>query len=191
VFGITSKVLTQQLRELEKSGLVHREVYRETPRRIEYSVTNYGKTLQPITELMCEWGKSHLAGFECGLLDLGGLQILIATDPTLGELLRAALEIRHAQVEIATSASAALMLFRQTKPDILVIDVTLTNNEGFELIEQIRALEAQEDSRIPAIALTTQESTDRRQAIRAGFQVHLVKPIEVSELATAIATLTS
>lgn len=59
--GISERVLTQQLRELERHGVVWREVYPEVPPRVEYSLTEYGRTLRPITELMCAWGKIHMA----------------------------------------------------------------------------------------------------------------------------------
>jgi DNA-binding HxlR family transcriptional regulator len=58
--GISERMLTQQLRELERDGVVLRKVYAEVPPRVEYSLTPYGRTLRPITELMCEWGKKHL-----------------------------------------------------------------------------------------------------------------------------------
>ena len=53
-------MLTQQLRELEAHGVVHREVYPEVPPKVEYSLTAYGRTLRPITDLMCGWGKTHM-----------------------------------------------------------------------------------------------------------------------------------
>jgi DNA-binding HxlR family transcriptional regulator len=58
--GISERMLVQQLRELEEHGIVHREVYPEVPPRVEYSLTPYGRTLRPITDLMCAWGKTHL-----------------------------------------------------------------------------------------------------------------------------------
>ena len=58
--GVSERMLTQQLRELEEDGIVHREVYPEVPPKVEYSVTEYGKTLRPITEVMCEWGQRHM-----------------------------------------------------------------------------------------------------------------------------------
>lgn len=51
--GVSERMLTQQLRELEGDGVVLREVYAEVPPRVEYSLTEYGRTLLPITELMC------------------------------------------------------------------------------------------------------------------------------------------
>lgn len=57
--GITQKMLTQQLRELEHDGLVKRKVYPQVPPRVEYSITEYGKTLDPIFRTMNLWGKTH------------------------------------------------------------------------------------------------------------------------------------
>ncbi len=53
---VTQQMLTNQLRELEADGVIHREVYREVPPKVEYSLTEFGKSLSPIVEQMCEWG---------------------------------------------------------------------------------------------------------------------------------------
>ena len=58
--GATPKMLTQQLRELEKDGLIHREVYPVVPPKTEYSLTDLGKTLAPILDAMCNWGRDYL-----------------------------------------------------------------------------------------------------------------------------------
>jgi DNA-binding HxlR family transcriptional regulator len=57
--GVTQKMLTQQLRELERDGLINRRVFAEVPPRVEYSLTEKGCTLTPLLNLMCEWGKGH------------------------------------------------------------------------------------------------------------------------------------
>lgn len=57
----TPKMLTQQLRELEMAGIVHRTVYPVVPPKTEYSLTEYGRTLDPIVQEMCDWGKTHLS----------------------------------------------------------------------------------------------------------------------------------
>ena len=57
---ISERMLTQQLRELEEHGIVSRKIYPVVPPRVEYSLTPYGRTLRPITDLMCHWGKKHL-----------------------------------------------------------------------------------------------------------------------------------
>jgi DNA-binding HxlR family transcriptional regulator len=54
--GITQKMLTQQLRELEKDGIVHRQVYPQIPPKVEYSLTLLGESLRPVVDAMCEWG---------------------------------------------------------------------------------------------------------------------------------------
>jgi DNA-binding HxlR family transcriptional regulator len=54
--GITQKMLTQQLRELEKDGIVHRQVYPQIPPKVEYSLTPMGESLRPVVDAMCEWG---------------------------------------------------------------------------------------------------------------------------------------
>ncbi len=58
----TRKMLTQQLRELETDGLVHREVYPQVPPKVEYSLTEKGRSIHPILEQMCEWGRMYLNG---------------------------------------------------------------------------------------------------------------------------------
>lgn len=57
--GITQKMLTQQLRELEEEDIITRKVYPEVPPKVEYSITEYGKSLEPILEAMHEWGIKH------------------------------------------------------------------------------------------------------------------------------------
>lgn len=58
--GITQKMLTQDLRQLESDGIISRKVYAEIPPRVEYSLTEYGKTLDPVLEKISEWGTKHL-----------------------------------------------------------------------------------------------------------------------------------
>ena len=57
--GITQKMLTQQLRELEADGIIHRKVYAEVPPRVEYTQTDYGQSLTPILDEMAHWGRKH------------------------------------------------------------------------------------------------------------------------------------
>lgn len=58
--GITQRMLTKQLRELEDADIVSRTIYPEVPPRVEYQVTEYGRTLAPILDMMHQWGSVHL-----------------------------------------------------------------------------------------------------------------------------------
>jgi Predicted transcriptional regulators len=59
LYSIAHKTLSQQLKDLEKNALIHREQFNEVPPRVEYSLTERGKTLIPILELMAQWGRAH------------------------------------------------------------------------------------------------------------------------------------
>ncbi|EOP52839.1 MarR family transcriptional regulator [Bacillus cereus VDM053] len=60
MFGITQKMLTQQLRELEEDGVIERKVYNQVPPKVEYSLTDYGHSLDSILDSLCTWGEFHL-----------------------------------------------------------------------------------------------------------------------------------
>jgi DNA-binding HxlR family transcriptional regulator len=61
--GLTKKMLTQHLRELERDGIVRRKIYAEVPPRVEYSLTRHGESLKPILKLMSSWGTRHRARY--------------------------------------------------------------------------------------------------------------------------------
>lgn len=58
--GVNAKMLTKQLRELENDGVIKRTLYPEVPPRVEYSITEFGRTLIPILEALCSWGETYL-----------------------------------------------------------------------------------------------------------------------------------
>ena len=62
--GVSERMLTQQLRELERDGIVHRKVYPEVPPRVEYSLTPFGETLRPLMDMLFQWGEKHLRRIE-------------------------------------------------------------------------------------------------------------------------------
>src|SRR5580704_7169084 len=61
ITGITQRTLSQQLRELQSTGIVERTVYADTPPRVVYAITPLGRSLRPLLDAMCHWGKSHSA----------------------------------------------------------------------------------------------------------------------------------
>ncbi|HBE50484.1 MAG TPA: hybrid sensor histidine kinase/response regulator [Cyanobacteria bacterium UBA11369] len=125
-------------------------------------------------------------------VSLTGVKILVVDDETdIREFLEFALNESGAIVETATSAREALAIFNQFKPDILISDIGMPEEDGYSLIEQLRLVEAQKGEReIPAIALTAYaRKKDSDRAIDAGFQRHITKPVEPAELVDAIAKL--
>jgi DNA-binding HxlR family transcriptional regulator len=62
VRGISQRTLSQQLRDLQSTGIVERTVYADTPPRVAYEITPLGRSLRPLLDAMCHWGKSHSAG---------------------------------------------------------------------------------------------------------------------------------
>ncbi|MBO2946132.1 helix-turn-helix transcriptional regulator [Paenibacillus sp. F411] len=58
--GITQKMLTQQLRELEEAGLLKRQIFEQVPPKVVYSLTEYGWSMKPILDTMCAWGECHM-----------------------------------------------------------------------------------------------------------------------------------
>ena len=104
----------------------------------------------------------------------------------LAELLQAA----GARVRTAAGAEAALQMIETELPDVIVTDLGMPQVDGFQLIERIRGHRDSVVRRIPAAALTAYaRSGDRVKALRAGFQIHLAKPIDPAELITAVAAL--
>jgi DNA-binding HxlR family transcriptional regulator len=57
--GVSQKMLTQQLREMERNGLVERKVYAQVPPKVEYALTPLGSSLKPVVDAMCQWGELH------------------------------------------------------------------------------------------------------------------------------------
>ncbi|MGF2037836.1 MAG: PAS domain S-box protein [Nostoc sp. CmiVER01] len=123
---------------------------------------------------------------------LDDLRVLIVDDEAdARHLLTTILGQYGAQVMAAPSASDALLALQEFRPHILVSDIGMPQEDGYTLIRQIRALPADQGGRIPAVALTAYaRAEDRTQALLAGFQLHVPKPVNPGELAAVIANLT-
>lgn len=122
---------------------------------------------------------------------LAGLRVLVCEDDADSrDLLQAVLSSEGATVLVAAAASEAMDHLREFRPDVLVSDIGLPIVDGYTLMRQIRALSADEGGRIPAIALTAYAGADdARKAFSAGYQLHLAKPVDPSELAARVAYL--
>ena len=110
------------------------------------------------------------------------------------ELLSTILEKYGADVMAVASVKEALTIIETAtdhSPDVLVSDIGMPDEDGYSLIRKLRQLEAQRGGRLPAIALTAYaRNDDRQQALLAGFQMHLTKPVDAAELVAVVASLT-
>ncbi|OYD95420.1 response regulator [Nostoc sp. 'Peltigera membranacea cyanobiont' 210A] len=121
-----------------------------------------------------------------------GLRLLVVDDDAdTRTLLTFLFELEGAEVIAAASADEALKIMSSFKPDILISDICLPDEDGYSLLLKIRNLEAKRGRRIPAIALTASTfEDDRKRALSVGYDVHQRKPIDLDELTSMVATLT-
>jgi PAS domain S-box-containing protein len=123
---------------------------------------------------------------------LDGLTILVVDDePDARDLIRRLLEERGASVVTAESANNAMSLFEHSPPDVLVSDIGMPHQDGYELIDRVRRFEKRARiHKVPALALTAfARWEDRTRALLAGYEMHVAKPVEPSELVASIAAL--
>jgi PAS domain S-box-containing protein len=126
-----------------------------------------------------------------GAVRLDGVRVIVVDDEAdTRDLLSFSLRNYGAEVRALGSASEALAAIQQDKPDVLVSDIGLPGDDGYALIRQVRALDEDRGGRVPAAALTAYaKDEDRTRAIAAGFQAHVTKPVELTELASVVASL--
>ena len=122
---------------------------------------------------------------------LDGLCILVVDDEAdTRELLKQGLEYCGARVSLAGSAAEALDALMVTVPDVLISDIGMPGIDGYDLIRQIRNLPRDRGGKVPAIALTAYTRTeDRLQSLRAGYDMHVPKPVELAELIAVASTV--
>jgi signal transduction histidine kinase/DNA-binding response OmpR family regulator len=123
---------------------------------------------------------------------LEGMRILVVDDEADSRELVATILTRcSAQVRSCESAQEALKLFKVWKPDVLVSDIGMPNEDGYSLIQKLRRQRLKLAREIPAVALTAYATDDDRdRALSAGFQMHVAKPIEPETLVKSIADVT-
>ncbi|HJQ33597.1 MAG TPA: ATP-binding protein [Pyrinomonadaceae bacterium] len=122
---------------------------------------------------------------------LDGVKILVVDDePDTLEMLRVGLTQCGAEVSAARSAPEALAALDAAVPDVLISDIGMPDEDGYQLVRKIRARPAEQGGRVPAIALTAYARTeDRLQALRAGYHMHVPKPVELAELVAVVSSL--
>ncbi|HEY8186706.1 MAG TPA: ATP-binding protein, partial [Pyrinomonadaceae bacterium] len=133
-------------------------------------------------------GRDWLSGLPSALQ---GLRVLVVEDEADSrETIMAVLTQGGAEVRTSASAREALEVLQQWKPDVLMSDIGMPNEDGFALIQKVRALTEERGGRIPAAALTAYvKKEDRKLVLAAGYQMHVTKPVGPAELINAVANL--
>ena len=122
---------------------------------------------------------------------LDGLRILVVDDEadTL-DLIRVLLAQCGAVVSTASSSAEALGLFAESAPDVIISDIGMPGEDGYELIRKVRELPPERGGRTPAVALTAYaRAADRLRVLRSGYQMHVAKPVELAELVAVVANV--
>ena len=126
---------------------------------------------------------------ECDRIQ-GTRVLVVDDDPDARELVKRLLEEFGARVSVAGSSAEAMDILGANAFDVLVSDIGMPGEDGHALVRRVRELPADRGGQTPAVALTAYaRAEDRVKAIRAGFQMHLAKPVEPAELIAMVASL--
>jgi CheY-like chemotaxis protein/anti-sigma regulatory factor (Ser/Thr protein kinase) len=130
-------------------------------------------------------------GASAALPDLTGVRVLIVDDePDAREMMACALATCGTTVLTAGSSQEALAALQQSEVDVLLADIGMPVEDGFTLIKKVRTLPSRRSAAVPAAAVTAYARDDQRQqALAAGFQLHIAKPVDPPQLAHAVASL--
>lgn len=133
-----------------------------------------------------------IATISCDPQVLTGMRILIVDDePDARDLLHRIFEACDAVIATASSSDEALGLMESFRPDVLISDIGMPDEDGYALIRRVRSLGAESGGDVPAIALTAfARPEDLKRAITAGYHVHIAKPVEPNSLITTVASIT-
>jgi PAS domain S-box-containing protein len=125
---------------------------------------------------------------QAALPDLTGWRVLVVDDePDTLEVVRIMLAQFGAEVRVAASSNGALEAFVEWQPDVLVSDVGMPDQDGYDLITKVRALSPEQGGDTPAAALTAHVGDeDRVRALAAGYQAHIKKPVDPRTLGAAV-----
>ncbi|HET6976940.1 MAG TPA: ATP-binding protein [Pyrinomonadaceae bacterium] len=125
------------------------------------------------------------------LYSLDGLRVLLVDDEAEArQIISTVITRTGAEVKACTSAQEALAKLMEWKPDVILSDIAMPDEDGYSFIGKVRSLPREKGGETPAAALTAYaRDLDRRQALAAGYQMHIAKPIGASQLVTMIARL--
>jgi signal transduction histidine kinase/CheY-like chemotaxis protein len=134
-------------------------------------------------------GTSAASPVESRPPSLDGLRILVVEDEAdTRQFLQHVLERYDAAVRTAASVPDGLLEFEKFRPDVIISDIGMPEEDGYDLLRKVRAFGAERGGQTPAIALTAfARDEDRRRALAAGFQMHVAKPVNPDDLVAAVA----
>jgi len=123
--------------------------------------------------------------------ELDGLRLLVVDDEEdTRTLLKIVLEKCGAQVTTVSSVREAIAALKESRPDVLISDIGMPEEDGYALIKEVRALPKEDGGQTPSAALTAYaRMEDRMKVLRSGFQIHIPKPVEPAELVAVVANL--
>ncbi len=122
---------------------------------------------------------------------LEGLRVLLVDDePEAREIISTVIGRTGAEVKACISAGEALIKLTEWRPDVILSDIAMPEEDGYSFINKVRSLPREKGGETPAAALSAYaRDEDRRQALAAGYQMHIAKPIGASQLVTMVAKL--
>lgn len=131
------------------------------------------------------------SGFIAVAPSLDGVRVLVVDDePDSGQILSRVIAQSGADVRTCESAHEAFELLKDWKPDVLMSDIAMPGEDGYDLIDKVRSLSDEAGGRTPAAALTAYaRDEDRKRALAAGYQMHVAKPISSRQLVATVAQL--
>jgi signal transduction histidine kinase/DNA-binding response OmpR family regulator len=124
-------------------------------------------------------------------VDLAGIRVLAVDDEAdARDLLTVVLLQHNATVKVVSTVREAMQTIAEWKPDVIISDIGMSEEDGYAFIRQVRALPREQGGRIPAAALTAYaRSEDRLKALSAGYHTHVTKPVDPAELVAVVASL--
>jgi CheY-like chemotaxis protein len=136
---------------------------------------------------------NHEESSTSNLLSLAGVRVLLVEDKAdARDLITMMLAQDGAEVRTAVSATEALAACNEWRPDILISDIGMPEEDGYTLMKKLRARESERGGHIPAIALTAYaRREDRLRALSVGYESHVPKPVDPIDLVAAVASLTN
>src|SRR5687768_3496678 len=153
-----------------------------------------GATFTATFPLLTERAAAVAQGVEFHAADsrsLDGLRVLLVDDePEAREIISTVIGRTGAEVKACISASDALSKLAEWRPDVILSDIAMPEEDGYSFIGKVRSLPREKGGETPAAALTAYaRDEDRNQALAAGYQMHIAKPIGASQLVTMVAKL--